>query len=99
VDDSAGLSTIDAEKRLEIHGPNKIDGSGQVSLWEVLLRQVSNSLTIVSSSILYHVQLIMNGCEVFKVLLPQYACNACRLMPVDIEDNCHSCDASPREIG
>jgi Na+-exporting ATPase len=53
-DDSTGLSTIDAEKRLEIHGSNKIDGSGQVSLWEVLLRQVSNSLTIVSSSFLCH---------------------------------------------
>ncbi|EHL01121.1 putative Calcium-transporting ATPase 3 [Glarea lozoyensis 74030] len=42
----SGLSTFDAEKRLQTHGPNKIDGSGQVSLWEVLLRQVSNSLTI-----------------------------------------------------
>ena len=49
--DRTGLSTSEAENRLELHGPNKIDGSGQVSIWEVLLRQISNSLTIVSLNI------------------------------------------------
>ncbi|PVH76835.1 putative calcium-transporting ATPase 3 [Cadophora sp. DSE1049] len=42
-----GLSSPEAVSRLERDGPNKIDGSGKVSIGEVLLRQVSNSLTIV----------------------------------------------------
>ncbi|CAG8975453.1 hypothetical protein HYALB_00004767 [Hymenoscyphus albidus] len=47
VDTKNGLSTDEAEKRLQIHGPNSLEGAGQVSIWEILLRQVSNSLTIV----------------------------------------------------
>ncbi|KAH6670439.1 putative calcium-transporting ATPase 3 [Halenospora varia] len=47
VDPKHGLLTSKAKARLERDGANKIDGSGQVSIWEVLLRQVSNSLTIV----------------------------------------------------
>lgn len=43
-----GLSTSEAEKRLQLHGANKLEGAGQVSIWEILLRQISNSLTIVS---------------------------------------------------
>jgi hypothetical protein len=42
-----GLSNTEATKRLERDGPNKLDGAGTVSIGEVLLRQVSNSLTIV----------------------------------------------------
>lgn len=44
-----GLSTAQATARLERDGPNKIDGAGTVSIAAILLRQVSNSLTIVSS--------------------------------------------------
>ncbi|KAH7393631.1 putative calcium-transporting ATPase 3 [Cadophora sp. MPI-SDFR-AT-0126] len=47
VDPQHGLSSPEAVSRLERDGPNKIDGSGKVSIGEVLLRQVSNSLTIV----------------------------------------------------
>lgn len=48
-----GLSSTEAASRLQRDGPNKIDGSGKVSIGEVLLRQVSNSLTIVGSKILW----------------------------------------------
>jgi hypothetical protein len=47
VDPRIGLTTEQANKRLERDGPNKIDGAGTVSIGEILLRQVSNSLTIV----------------------------------------------------
>jgi len=47
VNSQHGLSSPEAVSRLERDGPNKIDGSGKVSIGEVLLRQVSNSLTIV----------------------------------------------------
>lgn len=43
-----GLTSEEASKRLERDGPNSLDGAGQVSMAKVLLRQVSNSLTIVS---------------------------------------------------
>lgn len=47
-----GLTCSEAVTRLENDGPNKIDGSGKVSIGAVLLRQVSNSLTIVSRMIM-----------------------------------------------
>ncbi|EKD17951.1 uncharacterized protein L3040_004491 [Drepanopeziza brunnea f. sp. 'multigermtubi'] len=47
VDPRQGLSSSEATARLERGDANKIDGSGKVSIVEVLLRQVSNSLTIV----------------------------------------------------
>jgi hypothetical protein len=46
-----GLSNTEATKRLERDGPNKLDGAGTVSIGEVLLRQVSNSLTIVGPNV------------------------------------------------
>jgi hypothetical protein len=42
-----GLSKDEAASRLERDGPNKIEGAKGVSLWEIFLRQISNSLTIV----------------------------------------------------
>lgn len=48
VDPRIGLSTAQATSRLERDGLNKIDGAGSVSIAAILLRQVSNSLTIVS---------------------------------------------------
>lgn len=45
-----GLSATEAESRLRLHGPNKVKGAEGLSLWEILLRQVSNSLTIVCAS-------------------------------------------------
>lgn len=42
-----GLSYAEAESRLRLHGPNKVKGAEGLSLWKILLRQVSNSLTFV----------------------------------------------------
>lgn len=42
-----GLSNIEATNRLQKDGPNKVEGAKGVSLWTILLRQVSNSLTLV----------------------------------------------------
>ncbi|EEQ91163.1 potassium/sodium efflux P-type ATPase, fungal-type [Blastomyces dermatitidis ER-3] len=47
VDLQHGLSCTEAASRLERDGPNKVKGAEGVSLWKILLRQVSNSLTLV----------------------------------------------------
>ncbi|KAF1996981.1 potassium/sodium eff [Amniculicola lignicola CBS 123094] len=44
---SDGLSVSEAESRLQHYGPNKVKGAEGLSMWQILLRQVSNSLTIV----------------------------------------------------
>ncbi|KAI9766898.1 MAG: hypothetical protein M1840_006195 [Geoglossum simile] len=44
-----GLSTAEAASRLARDGPNKLEEDEGVSVWKVLLRQVSNSLTMVST--------------------------------------------------
>ncbi|KAI5805653.1 hypothetical protein DFH27DRAFT_382233 [Peziza echinospora] len=43
-----GLPAADAQERLARDGPNKLEGEEGVGVWRVLLRQVSNSLTLVS---------------------------------------------------
>ncbi|KAF1937753.1 potassium/sodium eff [Clathrospora elynae] len=47
VDINHGLSYAEAESRLQHHGPNKVKGAEGLSMWKILLRQVSNSLTFV----------------------------------------------------
>ncbi|KAM5467658.1 putative P-type Na(+) transporter [Microsporum ferrugineum] len=47
VDLQHGLSSTEASSRLERDGPNKIKSAEGVSMWKILLRQVSNSLTLV----------------------------------------------------
>ncbi|KAL2263366.1 hypothetical protein VTK26DRAFT_7087 [Humicola hyalothermophila] len=42
-----GIDAHEAARRLERHGPNKVEGAKGLSVWTILLRQVSNSLTIV----------------------------------------------------
>ncbi|KAI6899952.1 Na(+)/Li(+)-exporting P-type ATPase [Hortaea werneckii] len=42
-----GLTTQEATERLRQYGHNKLETSGGVSWWRILLRQVSNSLTFV----------------------------------------------------
>ena len=42
-----GLSSAEAADRLRHYGPNKVEGAKGLSLWTILLRQVSNSLTLV----------------------------------------------------
>ena len=44
---SHGLSHAEAQSRLQFYGPNKVEGAEGLSLWKILLRQVSNSLTFV----------------------------------------------------
>lgn len=46
-DVDSGLDNVEADARLQRHGPNAVQGSGGLSLWTILLRQVSNSLTLV----------------------------------------------------
>jgi len=42
-----GLNNTEAEYRLRLFGPNKVKGAEGLSMWEIFLRQVSNSLTLV----------------------------------------------------
>ncbi|KAI2627671.1 potassium/sodium eff [Hypoxylon sp. NC1633] len=42
-----GLTSGEAARRLEHHGLNKVEGAQGLSMWKILLRQVSNSLTVV----------------------------------------------------
>ncbi|OTA56643.1 sodium transport ATPase [Hypoxylon sp. EC38] len=42
-----GLDSGEAARRLEHDGPNKVEGAQGLSVWKILLRQVSNSLTMV----------------------------------------------------
>lgn len=42
-----GLTNAEAGARLQQNGPNKVEGAKGISLWTLLLRQVSNSLTLV----------------------------------------------------
>ncbi|KAH4985514.1 hypothetical protein HBI76_126300 [Parastagonospora nodorum] len=47
VDINNGLSNHEAESRLQLYGPNKVKGAEGLSLWKILMRQISNSLTFV----------------------------------------------------
>lgn len=49
-----GLPAQDAQARLARDGPNKLEGDEGVGVWRVLVRQVSNSLTLVSLVIFIH---------------------------------------------
>ncbi|KAI1204198.1 potassium/sodium eff [Annulohypoxylon truncatum] len=42
-----GLDDDEAARRLQHGGPNKVEGAQGLSMWKILLRQVSNSLTVV----------------------------------------------------
>ncbi|KAH7071403.1 sodium P-type ATPase-like protein [Paraphoma chrysanthemicola] len=47
VDINHGLSNAEAESRLQLYGPNKVKGAEGLSMWKILMRQISNSLTFV----------------------------------------------------
>ncbi|KAF1830533.1 sodium P-type ATPase-like protein [Decorospora gaudefroyi] len=47
VDIDHGLPHSEAESRLQLYGPNKVEGAEGLSVWKILLRQMSNSLTFV----------------------------------------------------
>ncbi|KAK3306224.1 P-type ATPase-like protein [Chaetomium strumarium] len=42
-----GIDNSEAGRRLQQHGPNTVEGAKGLSVWTILLRQVSNSLTLV----------------------------------------------------
>ena len=42
-----GLSAAEAAARLERDGPNKVEAAKGTSAWQIFLRQISNSLTLV----------------------------------------------------
>lgn len=46
---SHGLHSTEVSSRLARDGPNKLEGAPGVSLWKILSKQVSNSLTLVSA--------------------------------------------------
>ncbi|KAI0441590.1 hypothetical protein F4803DRAFT_551955 [Xylaria telfairii] len=46
-DANHGLSHTEAARRLAEYGPNKVKAAKGLSAWKILLRQVSNSLTVV----------------------------------------------------
>ncbi|KAJ2968619.1 hypothetical protein NUW58_g10186 [Xylaria curta] len=46
-DASDGLTHAEAARRLAEYGPNKVKAAKGLSAWKILLRQVSNSLTVV----------------------------------------------------
>lgn len=46
-DPGDGLSADEAAARLERDGPNKVEAAKGTSAWQIFLRQVSNSLTLV----------------------------------------------------
>lgn len=50
VDFALGLKPAEAAARLELDGPNKLTSDGGITWYGVLLRQVSNSLTLVCDS-------------------------------------------------
>ncbi|KAI4934434.1 hypothetical protein J4E85_002291 [Alternaria conjuncta] len=47
VDIHHGLPHSEAQSRLQLYGPNKVKGAEGLSMWKILLRQISNSLTFV----------------------------------------------------
>ncbi|KAL9007925.1 MAG: hypothetical protein Q9180_009557 [Flavoplaca navasiana] len=49
VDLRHGLHSAEVASRLARDGPNKLEDAPGVSMWKILLRQVSNSLTLVSA--------------------------------------------------
>ncbi|MBE3109946.1 MAG: hypothetical protein IMZ46_05435 [Acidobacteria bacterium] len=46
-DQGNGLSHADAAARLERDGPNRVEAARGTSAWQIFLRQISNSLTLV----------------------------------------------------
>ncbi|KAL2828152.1 hypothetical protein BDW59DRAFT_159748 [Aspergillus cavernicola] len=47
VDFEEGLSTAEAKKRLELYGPNELEGGEGVSLVKIIIRQIANAMMLV----------------------------------------------------
>ncbi|KAJ1899169.1 P-type ATPase, partial [Coemansia sp. RSA 2337] len=47
VNHTTGLSTSEAERRLTVHGTNEMRGGGRPSAFKILIRQLSNLMTLI----------------------------------------------------
>ncbi|KAL4905270.1 hypothetical protein BDW74DRAFT_178273 [Aspergillus multicolor] len=47
VNPEEGLTTAEAKKRLELHGPNELEGGEGVSLAKIVIRQIANAMMLV----------------------------------------------------
>lgn len=47
VNSEEGLSAAEAKKRLELHGPNELEGGEGVSLAKIVIRQIANAMMLV----------------------------------------------------
>ena len=47
-----GLSETDAANRLELHGPNRLKPPRRPKIWNILLRQLANAMTVVLSKLI-----------------------------------------------
>ncbi|KAJ1337784.1 P-type Na+/K+ transporter [Microdochium nivale] len=67
-----GLTNSDAARRLEEDGPNKVEGAKGLSLWTILVRQVSNALTMVLFIVMalsFAIQDFIEGAVIAAVIL------------------------------
>jgi len=67
-----GLTSSDAARRLEQDGPNKVEGAKGLSLWTILVRQVSNALTMVLFIVMalsFAIQDFIEGAVIAAVIL------------------------------
>ncbi|KAI9672356.1 MAG: hypothetical protein M1817_003378 [Caeruleum heppii] len=67
-----GLSNVEAASRLRRDGPNKVAAVEGVSYWKILLRQVSNSLTLVlvmTMALSFGINDIIEGVVITVVIL------------------------------
>ncbi|KAH7040948.1 uncharacterized protein B0I36DRAFT_281587 [Microdochium trichocladiopsis] len=67
-----GLTSSDAARRLEDDGPNKVEGAKGLSLWTILVRQVSNALTMVLFIVMalsFAIQDFIEGAVIAAVIL------------------------------
>ncbi|KAI9375826.1 hypothetical protein BJX61DRAFT_61556 [Aspergillus egyptiacus] len=47
VDSEEGLTTVEAKKRLELYGPNELEGGEGVSFAKIVIRQIANAMMLV----------------------------------------------------
>ncbi|KAI1846360.1 hypothetical protein JX266_007565 [Neoarthrinium moseri] len=67
-----GLSNAEAAHRLQQDGPNTVEGAKGLSVWKILLRQVSNSLTCVLIAVMaisYAIKDYIEGSVIAAVIL------------------------------
>jgi Na+-exporting ATPase len=53
VNSEEGLTAAEAKKRLELYGPNELEGGEGVSLAKIVIRQIANAMMLVSCFTLF----------------------------------------------